>query len=98
MRESKVERHLCDEVKRIGGETRKLQWVNRANAPDQLVMYRGPWFVEVKRPGKSPTPAQTREHTRMSDQGLWVGSVSTLGEVDTFICMLENLPISGAPR
>lgn len=38
MRESQIEKYLCDRVKELGGEVRKVQWIGRRGAPDRLVM------------------------------------------------------------
>lgn len=38
MRESDIEKYLVERVKALGGEVRKVRWVNRNGAPDRLVM------------------------------------------------------------
>ncbi len=85
MRESKVEDYFNQQVKKAGGEVRKLQWVNRRGAPDRLAMLNGPHFVELKRPGKEPEAHQVREHKRMRKHGLKVYVIDTLAGVDAFI-------------
>ena len=46
----------------------------RAAVPDRLyINTKGfMWFVEFKRKGKVPTPAQEREHTRLRERGVVV--------------------------
>lgn len=65
--EQHVERHLVKRVKAVGGEVRKVRWVGRNGAPDRVAFLPDgtTWWVELKAPGKKPTPAQLREHTRL---------------------------------
>lgn len=68
MRESRVEKHLVDRVKALGGEVRKVGWIGRRGAPDRLVLMPGPgknFWVELKAPGQVAEPHQWREHERM---------------------------------
>ena len=32
--EAKIEKYLCDRVKMLGGEVRKVKWIGRRGAPD----------------------------------------------------------------
>ena len=93
MRESKIEDHLKKCAKRAGGETRKVKWIGRRNAPDQLVMLPertapaynsvgSSFYVELKAPKKGPTAAQAREHRRMRACNLKVFVASTIEEVE----------------
>lgn len=38
MRESVIEKYLVTQVKAVGGEVRKVQWIGRRGAPDRIVM------------------------------------------------------------
>lgn len=38
MRESVIERALCDRIKALGGEVRKVRFLDRNGAPDRLVL------------------------------------------------------------
>ena len=70
MRERDIENYLVKRVKALGGEVRKVNWVNRRGAPDRLVMLLDKAFwVEVKAPGVEAEPHQLREHTRMREMG-----------------------------
>jgi hypothetical protein len=70
MRERDIENYLVKRVKALGGEVRKVNWVNRRGAPDRLVMLPDKAFwVEVKAPGVEAEPHQLREHTRMREMG-----------------------------
>ncbi len=85
MKECTVEDYLCDRIKALGGETRKLKWIGRNHAPDRLVGIpgRAPDLVETKAPLKGPRPGQVREHERLrSTFGFRVLVISTKGQVD----------------
>ncbi len=85
MRESQIEAHLVKRVKELGGEVRKVQFINRPGAPDRFVMLptkqRGFW-VELKAPGKLAEPHQVREHNRMRRMGEIVQVVDSIEGVD----------------
>ena len=74
LRESLVEDYLVEQVKKAGGEVRKIKYIGRNGAPDRLVALRGLHLVELKRPGKDATAGQFREHQRLRKQGasVWV--------------------------
>lgn len=38
MREAEIEKYLVEQVKKLGGEVRKVKWIGREGAPDRLVM------------------------------------------------------------
>lgn len=92
-RESDIEKYLCDRVKELGGEVRKVRWIGRNGAPDRLVMLpggSGPWhgprgivlWVELKAPGEKCRPHQIREHERMARMGQRVVVVDSFEGVD----------------
>ena len=91
MRERDVENYLVTQVKRRGGEVRKVKWIGRKSAPDRLVMLpdRGCYWVELKAPGKRATfpsnaheRAQKREHDRMRAMGQEVFVIDDYSGVD----------------
>lgn len=94
MRESAIENYLCDRVKALGGEVRKVKWIGRNGAPDRLVMLppkplgkgtRLPalnLWVELKAPGKKAKPHQAREHERMRNMGQVVVVIDSIELVD----------------
>lgn len=83
MRENQIEKHLHDRVKVLGGEHRRLSWIGRNGANDDLVLLPGRHvLVECKRPGKGATPAQAREHERLRAAGFEVHVVSTTDQID----------------
>lgn len=83
MKESEIERHLCEQVHQWGGEVRKLKWINRRGAPDRIVMMQGKTiFVELKAPGEKPKPHQIREHKRLHAMGQKVFVIDTKEQVN----------------
>lgn len=93
MREADVEAYLVKQVKALGGEVRKVQWIGRKGAPDRLVMVpdvaRSAIWVELKAPGLAAmfphTPherQQHREHERMRAMGQRVVVVDSFAGVD----------------
>lgn len=66
MRESAIEAYLVREVAKRGGIAEKFSSPGRRNVPDRIVTWPNGVveFVEVKAPGKKPTPGQARDHKR----------------------------------
>ena len=90
MRESDIEKYLVAQVKALGGEVRKVQWVGRRGAPDRLVMLphaglRSTIWVELKAPGVKAKPHQLREHARMTAMHQWVVVIDSLEGVDELL-------------
>lgn len=65
--EGSVEDYLVKVVESLGGEARKIEWVQRRGAPDRLVLLPEGWllFVETKAPGGRLAAHQKREHERL---------------------------------
>ncbi len=85
MRESAIEEHLHKRVKELGGDYRRVSWIGRNGANDDLILLpdqKRHVLVECKRPKKAATTAQLREHGRLRDAGFEVYVVSTIAEVD----------------
>lgn len=74
MLEKDVEAALGDRAKALGGIAYKFTSPGRRSVPDRLVLLPGGVvrFVELKRPGEEPTPAQHREHRRLRALGFVV--------------------------
>ena len=98
MRESDVEAYLNKRVLELGGEVRKVRWVDRRGAPDRLVMLpevasNGPagtipserFLVELKAPGEKARPEQKREHLRLRKYGWRVEVVDSTEEVERIL-------------
>lgn len=97
LRERDIEKYLVGQVKKLGGEVRKVEWIGRTGAPDRLVMLpgrcprvidgkvhddRSTLWVELKAPGEKPEAHQHREHTRMRKMGQRVEVVDSFLSVD----------------
>lgn len=87
--ERKVEDYLRKRVKETGGMIRKIRWIGRRGAADNLVFYKFPAvaLVEVKREGATvdPRSQQARDLRRMREAGWPVYVVSSREEVDAMI-------------
>jgi len=97
IRENKVETYFKDQIKSIGGMTRK--WVSPGvdGVPDQIVIIEPSiFFVEVKTFNGRLSPAQKREHKRLRDNGATVSTVYGYEGVDLFILDMKhyNRPLS----
>jgi hypothetical protein len=83
MRENQIEKYLHTRVKELGGEYRRVSWIGRNGAADDLVLLPGRHLlIECKRPGKAATSGQAREHIRLRDAGFAMHVVSTTAEID----------------
>jgi hypothetical protein len=87
VRESDIEEYLRVQVKAAGG--RAYKWVSPGNrgVPDRIISFPGNRviFVELKAPGKKPTPAQSLQARRLSGNGHAVLLVDSKARVDEFI-------------
>lgn len=74
MLERDIEAHLVARVKAAGGIAFKFTSPQRRSVPDRLILMPGGevWFAELKAPGKVPTDAQLREHSRIRALGFKV--------------------------
>ena len=94
VRENKVEKYLKDEVKRIGGTSRKWKSPGLDGVPDQIVRLHR-WIkgmvhvVEVKTTDGVTSPAQKREQKREHDDGMLVYQVFGHAGVDAYIKMID---------
>ena len=86
MRENVIEKYLHNRVRALGGDYRRVSWIGRNAASDDLILLPGRHLlVECKRPGKQATPAQAREHDRLRAAGFEVHVVSTFAEIDEIL-------------
>ena len=85
--EAKIEKYLCDRVKMLGGEVRKVKWIGRRGAPDRVVMLPGSqlYWVELKRPGQKAAPHQAREHERMRGMGQRVLIIDSFEAIEALL-------------
>lgn len=86
VRENKVERYLDDEIKKLGGITRKWVSPGRDGVPDRIVIYKcHVIFVEIKTSDGCLSLAQEREHDRLAEAGACVNTVYGESGVEAFI-------------
>ena len=73
-REAALERWFVATVKKRGGRAYKFTSPGRRSVPDRLVVLPNtiPFFVELKREGKKPTPKQELEINFLEQQGQFV--------------------------
>jgi hypothetical protein len=87
MRERDIEAYLRDQIKRLGGIAYKFVSPGNAGVPDRLVLLPAGRvaFVELKAPGKQPTPLQLRQQKRIRNLGFQVLVIDSKAGVDGFI-------------
>lgn len=74
MLEKQIERKVCDYAKEQGLLVYKFTSPARMAVPDRMFVNRQGvvFFIEFKRAGEKPTPAQLREHERLSQHNIFV--------------------------
>lgn len=85
--EGKLEKYLRKRVKTARGQIRKVKWIGRHGAPDDLVWLPGmifPILAELKAPLKGPEEHQKREHKRLRKMGFEVLIWNTQEKIDRF--------------
>ena len=88
MRESQIELYLVQEVKKLSGENRKINWIARRGAPDRLIWipkWKFPKMAELKKPGLPLEDHQKREHTRLEKMGIRCFKIDSYEDVDKFL-------------
>lgn len=87
MRESKIEGHLVKRVKELGGLCWKVTSPNLRGVPDRVVlMPEGQTcWVELKAPGKLPSPQQMRRHIELWKRGHRVVVLDSIEAVEHFL-------------
>ena len=83
MKESDLEKKLVSHITKLGGIAYKFSSPNRKSVPDRLcIMPNGRvFFVELKAPGKAPTPLQLHEHEILRSLGHTVLVIDNVGDV-----------------
>ena len=86
MLEKDIEKALIKRVKSLGGLCEKFTSPNKRSVPDRLVTLPGNIiiFVELKAPGKEPTPKQKADHACRSSLGCDVRVIDSLEQVQRF--------------
>jgi hypothetical protein len=87
MLERDIEAYLREQVKLVKG--RAYKWVSPGNngVPDRIIFFPAGRivFVELKAPGKKPTPLQAAQGKKITAMGQLVVVIDTKAAVDTFI-------------
>jgi len=86
--ESKLENYLKKRVKELGGQTRKIKWIGRKGAPDELVWipkWVWPKMAEMKAPGEPLEEHQKREHRRLKKMGVKCVKLDNVKDIDRFL-------------
>ena len=93
--EKYLERKLNEAVKRLGGESIKLEARLRAGLPDRMLLLPNGLiiFVELKTKGKKPTRIQTLTHERFRELGFWVVVIDNYNSLLKFIEYVKSLII-----
>lgn len=71
--ESAIQADITKKLRSFGYIIIRLRSVDKAGWPDIMALKNGKTtFVEVKRPGKQPTPLQLQKHKQLQDAGFKV--------------------------
>ena len=77
--EKQIEAKVCEYAKTKGMMVYKFTSPARAAVPDRLFICKARvFFIEFKREGQKPTPAQEREHHRLRQQAINVFVVDSV--------------------
>ena len=89
--ERKVEKYLCDQVKRIGGYAMKITSPGLAGVPDRLVLFNGvAVFVELKAQAGKPSERQLAVHRLLYGLGFPVSVINSKDMVDRLVSEIER--------
>ncbi len=87
LREKNIEGYLRDKVRDAGGIAYKWESPGNNGVPDRIVMLPNARdvFVELKAPGKNPTPLQLSQHRRLRALGRDVRVIDSREQVDQLL-------------
>lgn len=87
MREKDIEKYLTDRVRKTGGRAYKFVSPGNAGVPDRIVLFPEGriTFIELKAPGKKPTPLQMAAGRKIEGLGFSVLVIDSKEGVDQFI-------------
>jgi len=89
--ETTIEQHFCNEIKRLGGFTRKFRSPGQRGVPDRVVFLHQAFFAELKTPMGKLSKLQQLEIARMREHGAFVVVLASMTEVDEFIAGYEKI-------
>ena len=92
MREKNLERKLVEAVTRMGGLAMKFVSSGMAGVPDRLLLFpEGKIaFVEMKAPGKQPTPLQRLRHAQLRDLGFRVYIIDNAEQIGGMLHEIQS--------
>lgn len=90
MLEKQIEQKVCDYARSLGVLALKFTSPQRAAVPDRLMITPTGkvYFIEFKREGQKPTPAQMREHQRLRDNKV---DVFVIDNVTDGVALVERM-------
>jgi len=100
--EKQIEGKVCDYAKSKGLLAYKFTSPARAAVPDRMFITQDGrvFFCEFKAPGKKPTDAQAREHTRLRQHKVNVFVIDSVDEgkvmIDVMVMGLKNADTESA--
>jgi hypothetical protein len=85
--EKKLETKFRESVKKLKGAALKFYCLSFTGMPDRIVLMPGGriWFVELKSPGKKPTPRQLFVHGWLRGLGFEVVVIDTQELLNDFL-------------
>lgn len=92
--EKEIEKKVCDYARKKGFYVRKFTSPCARAVPDRLFIRQGvAFFIEFKRLGEEPTPAQKIEHKQLREVGAHVAVVDNVAEGLKVIDWFLNKPV-----
>lgn len=90
--EKTIEDYLRLQVKHMGGRAYKFSSPGNAGVPDRLVVLPGGKiaFVELKAPGKQPTPLQQKKMQELKSLGAFCAWTASRKGVDRILKELQD--------
>ncbi len=86
MTEKYIEKHLRNEVEKLGGKAFKFSSPGNNGVPDRIVLYQGRcFFVELKKPGEELRPLQKVMVKLFKKLGFKVYVIDSIEKVREFI-------------
>ena len=86
MTEKYIEKHLRNEVEKLGGKAFKFSSPGNNGVPDRIVLYQGRcFFVELKKPGEELRPLQKVMVKLFKKLGFKVYVIDSIEKVRVFI-------------
>lgn len=91
-REAYVEKYLVAGAQNMGAIQRKVQWIGRRKAADQILAKNGRiCFIECKAEGEKPDQGQRRELCRWREQGFLACAINTRAAADIVLAWLAGV-------